>query len=570
MWKWLTILLLISPTPPPARSGASRNGGGDPLSCAPPVASYGMPVIACGPAEMTFFRPESDGRFAPVFPGWGHYHYAISTSNDSAQYYFDQGLSLYYSYHLTESVASFKEAEVKDSQCAMAWWGDALAHGPYYNNTYTYRMPSDILPILEKMNALATKANAKEKDLIVALNQRYSTDTTDSRRTALNAAWSAAMKALIAKYPADNDIKALFIDGVMSEHAWDTWDNKGNPKPWTPELLKYCDEILRRNPDHPAALHYHIHLLEASFHPELTLKSADRLKVLMPGVSHMVHMASHSYQRTGNYDRGVAVNDSSTANLKNYSTLAPNLRLPSELMHYDAVEAFCGMNGAMFEKAFASAIRCRILATARKGVVSANVQNLSMMPEFVLVRLGKWQQILEQPVPDSQWVYARLISHFARGMAYIRKGNRSAALACLDSVKNAMNNPILRQHFPPFNKPIKGASVAEGILEGEILFAENRREEAIVAFRRAIDIEDQITYLEPNEWPLPARQYAAFYLQKLDSNRSAEKLYREDLAENPGNGWSLVGLAGILGEPYSSRAKAAFAHAEQMPAASVY
>ena len=280
MWRCLTILLLLfpaslpswRPAPPDPRPADDPN-----RSCAPPA-----PTAACAPPGPAALSPDADGRYAPVFPGWGHYHYPVSTPDDSAQFYFDQGLSLYYSYHLTESAASFKEAEQKDSRCAMAWWGEALAMGPYYNSTYSYKMPVGVLPVLDRMNALAPAATAKEKDLIAALNQRYSTDTTDSRRTQLNAAWSQATKALITKYPGDNDIKALFIDGVMTEHAWDMWDNSGKPRPWTPELVKDCEEILKSNPDHPAALHYHIHLLEASLHPEATLPSAERLKTSCP------------------------------------------------------------------------------------------------------------------------------------------------------------------------------------------------------------------------------------------------------------------------------------------------
>lgn len=557
MWKWLTILLLISPAPPPAQTGTRYH-------------SAGNSIISCSPSSAQWVRPDGDGRFAPPFPGLGHHHYAISTADDSAQYYFDQGLSLYYSYHLAEAIASFKEAELKDSLCAMAWWGDALAHGPYYNSTYTYKMPPEVPQIVQKMNELASRANAKEKDLMAALNQRYSDDTTDVRRKALNAAWSLATKALIAKYPADNDIKALYIDGVMTEHAWDLWDNKGNPRSWTPELLTDCEEILQGDPDHPAALHYHIHLLEASLHPEATLASANRLKDLMPGVAHMVHMASHSYQRTGHYEEGVAINEISNANLKKYSILAPQLKLPSELIHYDAVEAFCGMSGAMFEKAFAAALRCRVIATERKGVASTNLQYLSMMPEFVLVRMGKWREILDQPTPNRGWVYASLISHFARGMANIRLSNQPAALRCLDSLEAELKDPILGLHFPPFNEPVKGGTVAKKILEGEILYAQNRHAEAIAAFRGAIDVEDEITYLEPKEWPLPAREFAAYYLHETGNNRDAERLYREDLAENPGNGWSLAGLAAILGEPYRSRATTAFAQAEKVPTASIY
>jgi hypothetical protein len=563
MWKWLTILLLLS-----LKTGIYTR-----VQPAPDD-----PVISCAPPGPATILPDADGRYAPVFPGWGHYHYPISTTDDSAQYYFDQGLSLYYSYHLTESAASFKEAEQKDSRCAMAYWGEALARGPYYNSTYTYKMSPDVLPVLDKMNGLALKASAEEKDLIAALNRRYSADTTDIHRTQLNNDYSRALKTLIAKYPRDLDIKALYIDGVMTEHAWDLWDNNGKPRSWTPELVEDCEEILKINPDHPAALHYHIHLLEASLHPEATLASAERLKDLMPGVPHMVHMASHSYQRTGLYAKGVTINDSASAAQRNYTGLAPQLRLTPEVIHYDAVEAFCAMNGGMYGKAIGSALKCRAIAASRKGIVSTNLQYLSMMPEFVLVRMGKWQTILDQPTPDSHWVDASLISHFARGMAYIRTGNQRAALACLDSLRQELKNPILQQRFRPFNEPVKGASVAEAILEGEILLTQQRPGEAITAFQRAIAAEDGLSYLEPKDWPIPARHFAAACLLKLGKAAGAAQLYHEDLAQNPGNGWSLLGLAQALdaqhndnaAADYLARAKAAFAHAEEMPPASAY
>ncbi|HEV3414931.1 MAG TPA: hypothetical protein VG101_20775 [Puia sp.] len=572
MWRWLIILLLLSPAPPSPRPAAATEPRLRPdpiISCAPP--------ISCSPPGPEMILPDADGRFAPIFPGWGHHHYPISTKDDSAQFYFDQGLNLYYSYHLPESAASFKEAAVKDSHCAMAYWGEALAMGPYYNSTYTYKMPPWVLPVLDKMNSLASTASSKEQDMIVALNQRYSKDTTDSRRTQLNNAYSQASKTLIAKYPADNDIKALYIDGVMTEHAWDLWDNQGNPRTWTPELVSYCETILKSDPDHPAALHYHIHLLEASLHPEATLASADRLKDLMPGVAHMVHMASHSYQRTGHYDKGVTVNDSANAAAHNYDSLAPQLHLPPDVIHYDAVETFCAMGAGIYDKAIVTALKCRTIATARGGIVSTNLQYLAMMPEFVLVRMGKWQAVLDQPLPDSRWVYASLISHFARGMAYIRMSNPTAARACLDSLRQELKDPILQQRFRPFNEPVKPSRIAEGILEGEILFAENKPAAAITAFQHAIDSEDGLSYREPKDWALPARHFAGAFLLKLGKAAEAERLYREDLTQNPGNGWSLLGLAQALtaqhknsAADYLARAKSAFAHAEQMPPASAY
>src|ERR1700743_3715914 len=145
MWKWLTILLLLSPQTG-IYAPASPTSSDPIVSCAPPNfrALSDLPCAAPGPATL---NPASDGRYAPVFPGWGRHHYSVSTSDDSAQFYFDQGLNLYYSYHLTESAASFREAQQKDSRCAMAYWGEALAMGPYYNSAYVYKMPPDILSV---------------------------------------------------------------------------------------------------------------------------------------------------------------------------------------------------------------------------------------------------------------------------------------------------------------------------------------------------------------------------------------------------------------------------------------
>jgi tetratricopeptide (TPR) repeat protein len=551
------------------------------VSCAPP---------ALGAAGL---RPDATGRYAPVFPGWGHYHYKVSTTNDSAQFYFDQGLSLYYSYHLTEAAASFREAARNDSNCVMAYWGEALAMGPYYNDSYYYKMPLAVLPVIDQMKRLAATASLKEgeaispkgrepispkeRDLIGVMSRRYDADTTISHRFALNRTYSEAVRPLVDRYPADLDIKALYIDGRMIEHAWDMWDSKGMAKPWTPELVKYCEDILAANPEHPAALHYYIHIEEASQHPEAALHSADVLQALMPGVAHMVHMASHMYQRTGLYVKGVSVNDRANAAVINYSELASQLHLGTFSAHYHTVEAFCALNGGMYKKAMEIASESRkMLALSPASLQRAAVQYHYMMPAFVLVRLGKWQEVLDLPAPENTMVYASVLSDFARGLAFVRTGKMEAAQACLDSLRDRLKDPVLKIRVLPFNPPIKAATVAEGILAGELFFTQKKYDEAMTAFARAIECEDGMSYGEPKDWPLPARHYAGACLLKLGRAAEAEKLYREDLAENPGNGWALAGLYQSLQAQHKDAAEvkkkyeAAFAAAETMPIASAY
>jgi tetratricopeptide (TPR) repeat protein len=523
--------------------------------------------------------PDADGRYAPVFPGWGHHHHKVTTTNDSAQFYFDQGLSLYYGYHLREALASFKEAARNDSNCVMAYWGQALAMGPYYNNTYYYKMPPEVLSVITRMQTLATSGSPEERELVGIMNRRYDADISDEHRIQLNKAYSEGMKTLIGKYPGDLDIKAMYVDGVMIEHAWDLWDDKGVARPWTPELVKYCGEILAQDPLHPAGLHYHIHLVEASLHPEVALHSADVLQGLMPGVAHMVHMASHMYQRNGLYEKGVAVNDRANAAQHVYDSMARQIHLGNQVVHYDAVEALCAFNAGMYHKAMQSANRCRTIVAAQPANLAKRTysQYLYMMPVFTLVRLGKWQELLALPVPDSGLVYARVLSDFGRGLAFLRLGKTEDAKACLDELRAGLQDSVLRVRTLPMNVPIEGARVAEEILAGEMLATAGRREEAMAVFSQAIEREDRMSYAEPKDWMLPVRHFAGAWLLKMNEAEFAEKLYREDLVNNPGNGWALMGLAQCMEArhekgalEYDKRAKAAFARAEEMPGASAY
>jgi len=155
-------------------------------------------VSMCG-----IYTPESaadkNGKFIPLLPGLGHHHYRVNTKSDSTQIYFDQGLNFYYSYHLTEALASFKEAARFDENCTMAWWGQALALGPYYNN-YNYKMSPQVPAVLMSLQRTNTGAETKESDLINAMMQRYSSDATNADRRQLDEHYADAMHKLAVKY----------------------------------------------------------------------------------------------------------------------------------------------------------------------------------------------------------------------------------------------------------------------------------------------------------------------------------------------------------------------------------
>jgi tetratricopeptide (TPR) repeat protein len=427
------------------------------------------------------------------------------------------------------------------------------------------------------MNETISRATNNEKSLIEAMNSRYSADPTDAKRKSLNADYAAAMRSLISQYPADLEIKALYVDAIMLIHAWDFWTTDGSPKPWTEEVVTLCENILKKNPDHIAALHYHIHLTEASHHPEVALPNADKLKNILPGVAHMVHMASHEYQRNGLYEKGVEVNDLADNNLLHYDSLASNLALVKHSPHYFAVQTYCAMSGGMYKTGMRNAIRCR--KSVSPSAESTYDQYLYMMPELTLVRLGKWQEILKENVsPDPKWTYASLLSDFAKGMAFVNTGNINNAKKHLSALREKAKDPVLEKRRIPFNAPLPMANIAEEILNASILFAEKKSEAAITSLNKAIKIEDGLIYTEPNDWPIPARQYLGAFLLKMNKPALAEKVYKEDLMWNPSNGWSLIGLSQSLKAQkkndklpeYKSKYMTSFSKADVLPTASVY
>jgi tetratricopeptide (TPR) repeat protein len=486
---------------------------------------------------------DADGKVMTALDGWGNLSYGISTKSDSAQFYFNQGLSLYYSYHFPEALASFKEATRFDPSCAMTYWGQALAMGPFYNN-YNYRMPKNVPGTVESMMKYASTSAEKERGLIEALRKRYSNDLTNADRKKLDRNYATALASLEKKYPDDSNLKALYVDAVMLEHKWDFWSHDGTPRAWTPELVTMCEGVLKKE-NHPAIMHYYIHLTEASRQPGRALMAADKLKDQLPGVGHMVHMSSHMYQRNGLYSKGVKVNEDAHLANNDLDSKVPSLGLGKDKsIHYYAVQSYCAMTAGFYEKGLSIYDRARDRQLAMNADLSNETysQFIYMMPVMARVRLGKWEEILREPKPDVRWEYALALDNFAKGMAFVRANDLRSARRCLEDLRVAMKSPEMSVRYMPFNSPLQSCKVGEGILAGEILFAEGKGADAVAQLKNAVTEEDALIYREPQDWLVPARQYLGNLLLKMNNPLEAEKVYGEDLVLNPGNGWSLLGL----------------------------
>ncbi len=525
---------------------------------------------------------DSLGNSITPLPGWGDYRWNIVTSHDSALFYFNQGINMYYAFHIIESMASFKKAGQFDENNAMICWAQALAYGPNIND-FAYTESAEAYALAQKAKSLSAHASAKEKALIDAMLVRYSPDTSLSRET-LNARYGEAMKKAYALLSDDPDVSTLYADAILVQHPWEYWKHNCEAHPWTPEILSVLEKTLQATPNHPGANHYYIHATEASPNPGRALASADRLGTLMPEVSHMIHMPSHVYIRTGNYDKGVRVNEMSVTGYNNYLKLYPAVanNMPLYLIHNVHMQAACAMFNPNYAYAYRSAMAARTSFDTAFMLLPAPlgnfVQYVYMTPEIVNVRYGKWDEILKAEKLNDSFVYAKVLWHWAKGLANANTGKILSARESLKKLKKNMQDPNLKIIMNPFNSVHSAGLVAEKILEGTIFEKTGDMKKAILAFREAKDFEDALIYTEPRDWLIPTRHYLANVLIKTKAYAEAEKILKEDLKQNPNNYYALQGLIDVSrlqkknaeADSYKTELQAAFRQPDMKQAALIY
>lgn len=541
----------------------------------------GRQMMGCSP-DWQLLNLDSLGATMLPLPGWGTYEWRISSLSDSARFYFNQGINMYYAFHIIEAMASFKKAQQFDDKNPMIYWAQALAFGPNIND-FAYAAVPDAIAAAEKASELSVSATRKEQALIGAMRIRYSSDTTISRKE-LNQQYSDRMKAVHTEFGADADAATLYADALMLQHPWEYWQHNGNPHPWTPEIVAVLESVLKRTPGHPGANHYYIHMLEASTNPGKALPSADRLLTMMPAVSHMVHMPSHIYIRTGHYAKGILANERSLSGYATYKTLYPDVGNNAFLyaIHNYHMEAACAMMQPNYLKSFVAATECASSFDSSylslPHPLGNAIQYIYLTPQMVNVRYGKWAEVLAAPKIHSNYAFGFLLDQWARGMAYAHSGRVDAAREALKLVETTLQDSSLRIRFEPFNVPYDQATVASMILQGTIAKQEKNLSQAISIFSDAVVAEDKLIYTEPRDWLIPTRHYLATALIKDKQHKKAAAVLMEDLKTNPANFYALRGMQMLAQSEkntqklsqYTRQLKAAYQHSDLRHAALLY
>lgn len=490
---------------------------------------------------------------APLFEGMGKHHHPITTNDPDAQRYFDQGVIIDFAFNHAESVRSFRAAQTLDPECAMCYWGEALARGPNINVTSNGKviMSDDdrisAFTAIQKALKLKDKVSEVERDYIDALATRYNGDPSTAREP-LDVAYANAMRELHNKYPEDDDATSLFAESMMNTMPWDYWLDPENPKPLTVEVLDALETVLARSSEHPLAIHLYIHAVEASSSPQRAEAPADMLRNLVPGAGHLVHMPSHIYWRVGRYADASAVNVQAAAVDESYIAACnaqgfyPAAYYPHNIHFLWAASSMEGRSAIAIEAAR------KVAANVRLEMIEEfpGVEFFNTIPLLALTQFGRWEEVLAEPAPPAKLKFSTAIWHYVRATAYAKTGDIASAHtehAKLVPLRDDSSITFLDSIYYPASQLLK---IADALVQGEIALAEARHEDAIAHFKIAVETQDALPYTEPPFWYYPTRHTLGKALLATGNAHAAEQVYRDDLAKYPRNGWAMYGLIQAL------------------------
>jgi len=505
----------------------------------------------------------------------GRYSRTVTTASADAQRWFDRGLNWIFGYHHEEAIACFEKALASDPDCAMAQWGIAYAVGPNYNFPWELQDPGFKAMTLARAYdatqaalALVAGVTAPERALIEALPTRFpQRDPIDDQRP-WNDAFADAMRRAHQQHPDDLDLRCIFVEAILNRTPWRMWDVRtGDPTPGagTLEAREVLEAAFRDIPgamDHPGLLHLHVHLMEMSPHPEAALLTGDRLREVSPDMGHLVHLPTHIDIQCGQYHDAMHWNrKASIADRKFYDRAGPMNFYSGYRIHNYHFEAY----GAMFLGQFAPALAAadELIETMPEEMLRipsppmANFfESYVSIRQHVLIRFGKWREIIAQPLPSDAELYCNTIAmiHYAKGVAHAALGEVPAA-ETEQTLFRAAAKRVPETRYIHNVACVKLLAIAEEMLEGEIAYRRGEYDAPFARLRAAIALEDDLPYDEPWGWMQPVRHALGALLLEQGRATEAEAVYREDLGLggglpraqiHPDNVWALRGLLDCL------------------------
>lgn len=394
---------------------------------------------------------------------------------------------------------------------------------------------------VELAHEKSADATPVERALIGALRARYPQTRPAKDCAVWNEPYADAMRAVHELAPDDLDVAALYADALMNLTPWQLWDLRtGEPAEGarTTEAKTVLDRALAdaAAAGHPGVLHLYIHLMEMSPTPEAALRVADRLRGLVPDAGHLLHMPSHLDVLCGDYRRVVTDNTAAIAADEKYRARSGAMNFYTLYRSHDY---HFKIYGAMFLGRFRTALETaeRLEASIPEELLPVPSPPMADWLEaflgmrfHVLIRFGRWQDILDVPPPADPVLYSATtaLRHYARGVALSATGRVPQAEAERALFHAAADRvPETRLLFNNTCRDV--LAIASAMLDGELEYRKGHHDLAFAALERSVELDDNLPYDEPWGWMQPTRHAYGALLLEQGRIAEAEAVYRADL-----------------------------------------
>jgi tetratricopeptide (TPR) repeat protein len=470
-----------------------------------------------------------------------------------------------------EAIKCFQKVLKHDPECAMAHWGISYASGPNYNLPWHRYDPLGRQMALSASyvamrGALehAGKASPVEQAMIRALPARYPQREAIEDMGPWDKAYTREMRKVFDAHPDDLDVRAVFAEAIMNETPWLMWDlrsGKVAEGAGTDECRAVLEHALNKVPatwNHPGLLHLYVHLMEMSPFPHQALRAGDRLREIVPDSGHLIHMPTHIDVLCGHYHDVLVYNQKALAHDRKFLAYSSD---PGVYLIYVIHNFHFAIYGAMFLGQYSHAIAAaeELIATVPEAVLRIEsppmadfLEGYLTMKQHVLVRFGKWHEIIAQKLPQDQQLYCSNVAmmHYAKAVAHSAIGNVGEAEA-EKALFMAAKTRVPESRRVHNNTVVDLLGVAEEMLNGELEYRKGNYEAAFAHLRRSVKLDDALPYDEPWGWMQPTRHALGALLLEQGHIGDAEAVYRSDLGldgklsracQHPDNLWSLHGL----------------------------
>jgi tetratricopeptide (TPR) repeat protein len=431
---------------------------------------------------------------------------------------FNAAIAMLHNFWYPQSVGAFNEIIKSDPQCAMAYWGVAMAER---TNPLVGAPPAALAKrgaeAIEKARTAGGKT-ARERDFISAMEIYYRDWDARSYESRV-LAYEKAMQEMWLRYPGDDEV-ALFYALALNEAITVSAPDKTYSR--QVKAAEICEKVLARNPSHPGALHYQIHSYD---YPALAARgqpAADRYGSVATSAPHALHMPSHVYSMLGMWNESVKSNVAALTAARGY-VHAMDFSVYAFLQMAQDRQAERLMNESLAVQKAAGNVLQR---SPTGGVLAVYTAHAAIPARFALER-GAWAEAAALELHPSA-PPADAITHFARALGFAHLGNIQSARLEITKLQ-ALREELAQSRQGYWAEQV---DIQHTAASAWVAHAQGRKQDALKSMRSAADLEDASEKSVAMENRLyPMRELLAEMLLEQDQPSSALKEFEASLKE---------------------------------------